>query len=81
MSDTASCPFHARSLPGDGTPLAPSPRIAEWREQGAVGQRKLTQATRYLTVALALMQSSGIVFLLHSGQLFSSSASSRVNCS
>jgi cytochrome P450 len=34
MSDTASCPFHARSLPGDGTPLHPSPRIAEWREQG-----------------------------------------------
>jgi cytochrome P450 len=34
MSDTASCPFHARSLPGDGTPLAPSPRIAEWRQQG-----------------------------------------------
>ncbi|HVB05625.1 MAG TPA: preprotein translocase subunit SecY [Acidimicrobiales bacterium] len=50
------------------------PKFAEWREQGAVGQRKLTQATRYLTVALALMQSSGIVFLLHSGQLFSSSA-------
>jgi cytochrome P450 len=35
MSDTASCPFHARSLPGDGTPLHPSPRIAEWREQGS----------------------------------------------
>ena len=48
------------------------PKFAEWREQGAVGQRKLTQATRYLTVTLALMQSSGLVFLLHSGQLFSS---------
>ena len=36
MSTTAGCPFHgARSLPGDGTPLAPSPRFAEWREQGA----------------------------------------------
>ena len=33
MSDSASCPFPARSLPGDGTPLAPSPRIAEWRDQ------------------------------------------------
>src|SRR5580698_9457144 len=52
------------------------PKFAEWREQGAVGQRKLTQATRYLTVALALMQSSGLVFLLHSGQLFSSSSTS-----
>ena len=50
------------------------PKFAEWREQGAVGQRKLTQATRYLTVMLALMQSSGLVFLLHSGQLFSSSS-------
>src|SRR5665213_3630004 len=48
------------------------PKFAEWREQGAVGQRKLTQTTRYLTVALALMQSSGLVFLLHSGQLFGS---------
>ncbi|MDJ0336255.1 cytochrome P450 [Salinibacterium sp. G-O1] len=35
MSNTAGCPFHARSLPSDGTPLAPSPRFAEWREQGA----------------------------------------------
>ncbi len=52
------------------------PKFAEWRDQGAVGQRKLTQATRYLTVALALMQSSGLVFLLHSGQLFSASSTS-----
>src|ERR1700734_142754 len=52
------------------------PKFAEWREQGAVGQRKLTQVTRYLTVTLALMQSSGLVFLLHSGQLFGSSATS-----
>ena len=29
------------------------PKFAEWREQGAVGQRKLTQTTRYLTVTLA----------------------------
>ncbi len=36
MSESiASCPFHARSLPGDGTPLSPSPRIAAWREEGA----------------------------------------------
>src|ERR1039458_580145 len=44
------------------------PKFEQWRDQGAVGQRKLTQATRYLTVALALMQSSGLVFLLHSGR-------------
>jgi len=48
------------------------PKFMQWREQGAVGQRKLTQATRYLTVALAVMQSSGLVFLFHSGELFGS---------
>jgi preprotein translocase subunit SecY len=52
------------------------PKFEQWREQGAVGQRKLTQATRYLTVALAIMQSSGLVFLFHSGELFGSSGSS-----
>jgi preprotein translocase subunit SecY len=35
------------------------PKLEEWRDQGAVGQKKITQTTRYLTVALALMQSSG----------------------
>ena len=35
MSIPAGCPFHARSLPGDGTPLKPSPQIAAWREEGA----------------------------------------------
>ena len=44
------------------------PKFEQWRDQGAVGQKKLTQATRYLTVGLALMQSSGIVFLYHSGR-------------
>lgn len=36
MSDAPGCPFphHARSLPGDGTPLAPSPQFAEWRGHG-----------------------------------------------
>ena len=43
------------------------PKFEEWRDQGAVGQKKLTQATRYLTVALALMQSTGLVYLFHNG--------------
>jgi preprotein translocase subunit SecY len=43
------------------------PKLEEWREQGAVGQRKLTQATRYVTVALALMQSTALAFAFHSG--------------
>jgi preprotein translocase subunit SecY len=43
------------------------PKLEEWREEGAVGQRKLTQATRYVTVALALMQSTALAFAFHSG--------------
>lgn len=41
------------------------PKFEEWRDQGAVGQRKLTQVTRYLTVALAIMQSTGLAFAFH----------------
>jgi len=33
------------------------PKFEQWRDQGAVGQKKLTQVTRYLTVGLALLQS------------------------
>jgi len=43
------------------------PRIEEWQQQGAVGQRKITQWTRYITIALAIMQSTGLVFLFHNG--------------
>ncbi len=42
------------------------PKLEEWREQGAVGQKKITQATRYLTVSLAIMQSTGLAFVFHS---------------
>lgn len=35
MSIPTGCPFHARSLPGDGTPLKPSPRLAQWRDEAA----------------------------------------------
>ncbi len=41
------------------------PKLTEWRDQGAVGQRKLTQATRYLTIALALLQSTGLIYAFH----------------
>jgi len=43
------------------------PKFTEWRDEGAIGQKKLTQVTRYLTVALAIMQSTGLVYLFHSG--------------
>jgi preprotein translocase subunit SecY len=38
------------------------PKLTEWRDQGAVGQKRITQTTRYLTVALALLQSSGLIY-------------------
>ena len=44
------------------------PKLEEWQQQGQVGQKKITQATRYLTVALALVQSTGFVFALHEGR-------------
>jgi preprotein translocase subunit SecY len=41
------------------------PKLTEWRDQGPVGQKKITQTTRYLTVALALLQSTGLVYAFH----------------
>lgn len=41
------------------------PKLEEWSNQGAVGQRKITQWTRYIAIILALVQSTGIVFLVH----------------
>ncbi|HEX5616168.1 MAG TPA: preprotein translocase subunit SecY [Acidimicrobiia bacterium] len=43
------------------------PKLEEWRQQGQVGQKKITQWTRYVTVALALVQSTAFVFALKSG--------------
>jgi preprotein translocase subunit SecY len=43
------------------------PKLEQWRNEGAVGQKKITQATRYLTVALAIMQSTGLAFVFHNG--------------
>lgn len=46
------------------------PKVEQWREQGEIGQRKITQWTRYVTIGLAIMQSTGILFLAHNRQLF-----------
>ncbi len=43
------------------------PKLQQWQDQGAVGQRKITQWTRYLTIAIAIVQSTGLVFLFHNG--------------
>jgi preprotein translocase subunit SecY len=42
------------------------PRLERLKEQGQSGQAKLTQYTRYLTIALAVLQSTGIVALARS---------------
>lgn len=36
------------------------PKFVEWSKQGEVGRKKLNQATRYLTLVLAFVQSIGI---------------------
>ena len=40
------------------------PKLEEWQSQGAVGQRKITQWTRYITIVLALIQASSLTFLI-----------------
>jgi len=45
------------------------PRLETLKEEGQSGQAKLTQYTRYLTVALAILQSTGIVALARSRNL------------
>jgi preprotein translocase subunit SecY len=43
------------------------PKLEEWQNQGAVGQRKITQWTRYVTIAISMLQATGLTFLLHNG--------------
>jgi preprotein translocase subunit SecY len=45
------------------------PKVEQWQEQGAVGQRKITQWTRYMTVGLALLQGTGITYQFNNGLL------------
>jgi preprotein translocase subunit SecY len=46
------------------------PRFEQLKKEGQSGQTKLTQYTRYLTIALAVLQATGIVALAVRGQLF-----------
>src|SRR5215813_9158059 len=47
------------------------PRLETLRQEGQSGQAKITQYTRYLTIGLAILQSTGIVALARSGNLIS----------
>ena len=41
--------------------------LVSYHDEGAVGQKKLTQTARYLTIALAFMQATGLAFVFHNG--------------
>ncbi|MGH2752720.1 MAG: preprotein translocase subunit SecY [Actinomycetota bacterium] len=43
------------------------PKLEAWSKEGESGRKKITQWTRYLTVVLAVMQSTGIAFLFNRG--------------
>src|SRR6266567_544702 len=51
------------------------PRLETLTQDGQAGQAKITQYTRYLTVGLGILQSTGIVALARSGKLYQG-----VNC-
>ena len=44
------------------------PKLEQWQNEGQVGQKKITQWTRYVTIGLAIVQSTGFVFALHQGK-------------
>src|ERR1700712_241656 len=48
------------------------PRFDQLKKEGQSGQQKLTQYSRYLTIGLAILQSTGFIALARSGQLFPS---------
>ncbi|MFN2607951.1 MAG: preprotein translocase subunit SecY [Acidimicrobiales bacterium] len=45
------------------------PKIEQWQQQGAVGQKKITQWTRYMTVGLGILQATGITYQFNNGLL------------
>ncbi|HWH31898.1 MAG TPA: preprotein translocase subunit SecY [Egibacteraceae bacterium] len=46
------------------------PKLEEWQKEGESGTKRITQWTRYLTIVLAVLQSTGMIVLIQSGQLF-----------
>jgi preprotein translocase subunit SecY len=55
------------------------PRFDQLKKEGQAGQQKLTQYSRYLTIGLAILQSTGFVALAKSGQLFNGCTDSSGN--
>ncbi|GAA3244214.1 preprotein translocase subunit SecY [Nonomuraea helvata] len=46
------------------------PRLEALKKEGQAGQAKITQYTRYLTIGLAILQSTAFIALARTGQLF-----------
>lgn len=44
------------------------PKIKEWREEGEVGRKKITQVTRYMTLVLATLQAASLIISFQSGE-------------
>ncbi|NQY57372.1 MAG: preprotein translocase subunit SecY [Ilumatobacteraceae bacterium] len=44
------------------------PKLEQLQQEGAVGQRKITQYTRYVTIGLATLQATGLVFIFGTGR-------------
>jgi preprotein translocase subunit SecY len=43
------------------------PKLEQWQQEGAVGQRKTTQWTRYVAIGIALLQAAGLTFIFGQG--------------
>ena len=46
------------------------PKLEEWQKEGESGTKRINQWTRYLTVILAVLQSTTLIVLVESGQLY-----------
>ena len=44
------------------------PKLEKLQQEGAVGQRKITQYTRYLAIAIATLQATGLTFVFGQGR-------------
>jgi preprotein translocase subunit SecY len=44
------------------------PKLEQLQQEGAVGQRKITQYTRYLAIGISLLQATGLTFIFGQGR-------------
>ena len=52
------------------------PKLEGWAKEGESGQKKINQTTRYVTIVLALLQSTGLAFDTTSGAPHAAAAAS-----